>query len=78
MNVRKKIDRDAPFQKIKQASLITGLSMYCLRNGCKNGTVPHIKSGGVYYINVPALLHALGVPQDQQQDHERAARMGKE
>ena len=56
MNVRKKIDRDAPFQKIKQASLITGLSMYCLRNGCKNGTVP----------------------QDQQQDHERAARMGKE
>lgn len=27
--------------------------------GCKNGTVPHIKSGGVYYVNVPALMEEL-------------------
>lgn len=69
---------NTPFQKLQQACRTTGLSVYYLRNGCKNGTVPHIKSGGVYYINVPALLHALGVPQDPQQDNERAARMGKE
>ena len=37
----------------------TGLSQYYLRQGCKNGTVPHIKSGGVYYINVPALMEEL-------------------
>ena len=32
---------------------------YYLRQGCKNGTVPHIKSGGVYYVNVPALMEEL-------------------
>lgn len=30
-----------------------------LRNGCKDGTVPHIKSGTTYMINVPALLEKL-------------------
>ncbi len=45
-----------PFQKITEACKTTGLSQYFLRQGCKNGTVPHVKSGGVYYINVPALM----------------------
>ncbi len=49
-----------PFQKIPEASKTTGLSQYYLRNGCKAATVPHVKSGGVYYINVPALLRKLG------------------
>lgn len=48
-----------PFQKITEACKNTGLSQYYLRQGCKNGTVPHIKSGGVYYINVPALMDEL-------------------
>ncbi len=48
-----------PFQKITEASRITGLSAYYLRNGCKNGSIPHTKSGGVYYINVPELLRKL-------------------
>lgn len=50
----------APFQKIGEACKTTGLSQYFLRRGCKEGTVPHINSGGVYYINVPALLRKLG------------------
>lgn len=50
---------DAPFQRIPDACRITGLSMYYLRNGCKDGTVPHIKSGTTYMINVPALLEKL-------------------
>ena len=55
-----------PFQKIQQACKTTGLSMYYLRNGCKDGTIPHVKSGGTYYINVPALLRVLGAtPEDQ-------------
>lgn len=53
---------DTPFLKIKDAVRVTGLSAYYLRNGCKDGSVPHVCSGGVYYINVPALLRQLGVP----------------
>ena len=48
-----------PFQKIAEACKNTGLSQYYLRQGCKNGTVPHVKSGGVYYVNVPALMEEL-------------------
>ena len=48
-----------PYQKIPEACRSTGLSQYFLRQGCKNGTVPHIKSGPTYYINVPALLEKL-------------------
>lgn len=49
----------APFQKIPMASQITGLSQFYLRNGCKNGTVPHVMSGTTYMVNVPALLRQL-------------------
>ncbi len=50
---------DTPFQKIKDACKTTGLSQYFLRQGCTNGTIPHIKSGYVYYINVPELLRKM-------------------
>ena len=54
-------DNNPPFLKIKDAVKVTGLSAYFLRNGCKDNTVPHITtSGGVYYINIPALLKQLG------------------
>lgn len=52
---------DTPFQRIPDAVKSTGLSAYYLRNGCKDGTVPHIRSGKTYYVNVPALLRQLGV-----------------
>ena len=51
-----------PFQKIPEACKSTGLSQYFLRKGCKDGSIPHIKSGPTYYVNVPALLEQLGVP----------------
>ncbi len=50
-----------PFLSIERACEITGLSQYYLRNGCKNGEVPCIKSGRVYMVNIPALLRKLGV-----------------
>ena len=56
---------DAPFQKIKDAVKSTGLSAYYLRQGCKDGTVPHVLSGKTYYINIPALLRQLGVEDSQ-------------
>lgn len=53
---------DTPFPKIPDACRTTGLSQYYLRKGCKDGSIPHIKSGPTYYINVPELLLQLGVP----------------
>lgn len=51
---------NTPFQKIPEACKTTGLSQYFLRKGCRAGTIPHIKSGETYYINIPALLRQLG------------------
>lgn len=48
-----------PFMKIKDAARVSGLSMYYLRNGCKDGSVPHVKSGTVYLVNMPRLLEKL-------------------
>ncbi len=56
---------NAPSMKIKEASQATGLSMYYLRNGCKDGTVPCIKSGTVYFINVPRLLEKLDATESE-------------
>lgn len=55
------VNINPPFQKIQQAVKTTGLSSFYLRNGCRDGTVPHVLSGNAYYINVPALLKRLGV-----------------
>ena len=48
-----------PFMKIGAASRATGLSQYYLRQGCKDGSIPHIKSGTVYMVNVAKLLRQL-------------------
>lgn len=52
---------EQPFQSIKETVKTTGLSAYYLRRGCKDGTVPHIRSGNKYLVNVPALLRLLDV-----------------
>ena len=49
-----------PFLKVKDAATATGLSQKFLRDGCRAGTIPYIKSGRVIYINVAALLRDLG------------------
>ena len=48
-----------PFMKIGAARRATGLPQYYLRQGCKNGSIPHIKSGTVYLVNVAKLLRQL-------------------
>ena len=48
-----------PFQKIPDACKTTGISQFALRRGCTDGTVPHIKAGTVYLIDVEALLEKL-------------------
>ena len=58
-----------PFQKIAEACKTTGLSQYFLRQGCENGTIPHVKSGGVYDINVPVLIEVLSAGPMGQSEH---------
>lgn len=53
---------ETPFQKIPDACRTTGLSQFYLRRGCRDGSIPHVKSGQTFYVNVPALLEQLGVP----------------
>ena len=47
------------FQTIRAACETTGLSQFYLRRGCKDGTIPHVMSGQIYYIDVPAMLDKL-------------------
>ena len=52
-----------PFQTIPEACKTTGLSMYYLRRGCKDGSIPHVMSGAKYLINVPAMMEVLSKEQ---------------
>ena len=52
-------NQQIPFMKIPTASKVTGLSQYFLRRGCRDGSIPHIMSGTVFLVNVPALLRKL-------------------
>ena len=50
-----------PYLNIADTARMTGLSQYYLRRGCRAGTVPHIRCGTVYKIDVSALLEKLGI-----------------
>lgn len=56
---KKNCNPNAVLQKIPDACKTTGLSQHFLRTGCKNGSIPHVKSGRTYYIDVPVLLAQL-------------------
>ena len=50
---RRKFDRDAPFQSIRGAAYLTGLSAGFIRAGCRAGTIPCLKIGAEYRVNLP-------------------------
>ena len=54
---------NVPYMKLAAACEATGLSIWFLRRGAKDGSVPCIKSGKTYYINVPALMEKLDAQQ---------------
>ena len=56
MSRRKTVNPEAQLQPVAVASYITGLSQKFLRDGCRAGTIPHIKIGTDYRINMPLLM----------------------
>ena len=50
---KKVIDPAAIFQPIRGASEITGLSQKYIREGCRSGTIPCLKVGSDYRVNMP-------------------------
>lgn len=48
-----------PFQKIPEACKTTGLSQCFLRKGCRDGSIPCVRSGTTFYVNVPLLIEKL-------------------
>lgn len=56
---KRTLDRTAPFQSIRNAAELTGLSAGSIRAGCRAGTVPHIMQGKEYRVNVPLFLQQL-------------------
>lgn len=61
---------DTPFQSIRDACRSTGLSQFFLRTGCRNGTVPHVRCGKRYMVNVPELLAKLSGTGDREEAGE--------
>lgn len=52
-----------PFQKIPEACKTTGLSQHFLRKGCRDGSIPCVRSGTTFYVNVPLLIEKLSATQ---------------
>lgn len=66
-------EKQVPFQKIPEASKSTGLSMYFLRRGCWDGSIPHVKSGGTITSTSPPCCAPWG-PRRPRSRPPRAAR----
>lgn len=47
------------FLTITEAAKNTGLGQTYIRNGCRSGTIPHIKCGRKYLINYRLFLDQL-------------------
>ena len=62
-NYKRKRPKDrnlkAPFLGLEDAATVTGLSQSRLRLGCRAGTVPHVRLGLKYLVDVEALLDQM-------------------
>lgn len=56
---KRTVDLTAPYQSIRGASRISGLAQGYIRAGCKNGTIPCLRVGQEYRINMPLFLQQL-------------------
>jgi excisionase family DNA binding protein len=55
----RKFEPDAPFQGIRGAARLTGLSQGYIRGLCRSGQAPCIRVGAEYRINMPLLMRLL-------------------
>lgn len=46
----------SPFMTIAKTATYTGFSQFSIRNGCKDGSVPHVMEGTKYLVDVEAFL----------------------
>ena len=51
-----------PYKTILEAAAASGLSQSYLRKGCRDGSIPHIRIGTKFIVNIPALYDQLGIP----------------
>ena len=56
-----------PYVTIPAASRLTGLSVRKLRRGCEDGSIPHVRSNGRCYVDLPALWDKM----DEDRRHTR-------
>lgn len=56
------------YKSTVQASKLTGLSIYYLRNGCKSGIIPCIRSGNKFLIDMQGLADMLHKQQGKQSE----------
>ena len=57
--MRRAQNPDAVFQSIRTTAEITGLSQKSIREGCREGSVPHIRVGSDYRVHLPNFLRML-------------------
>lgn len=65
---KRTFDKSAPYQSIRGAAEITGLSMCSIRAGCRSGKIPVVMCGSEYRIAMPLFLRQL--------ENEAAASLG--
>lgn len=56
---RAKLNLEATYQSPRGAAIITGFGVTYIRNGCREGNIPHIKVGNDYKINMSQWLSQL-------------------
>lgn len=61
--MKRQTEQTAPFQTIAAAARMTGLSACSIRQGVRDGTIPHVRRGdggnAVYLVNLPLYLRLL-------------------
>lgn len=62
MSRPKTTDKSKPYQPIRAAAEISGLSRRYIYEGCKNGTISHLKVGTDYRVFMPDLLASKRKP----------------
>ncbi len=59
--------KETPFQSIKATCNSTGFSQYFIRQGVKNGTIPHVRCGNKILINVPLFIQRMNDQSNQKE-----------